>query len=285
MFLQQSDHPFSAAQIEAWAAESTDFEVPRAEFERLHRVIRWYFPTTLVGLDNIPSGPTLFVGNHSLYGIDAVILVTEMLHGTGRFLRVTADKFFFQVGAGDFLRKRGVVLANPRICSALMEAGADVVVYPGGAYESTKPESQKYALRWRERYGFVRMAALHGYSITPFAMVGPDDCFRHLIEGRALLETPPFRFLSRLGLTHDLRRDILPPLPAGVYGTLLPKPQPAFAAFGQPLAVPRCDDGEVPAAVLRKTRRDTAQSIDQLLRDMLSLRASQRPGWPRRWFL
>ncbi len=285
MFLQHNDQPFSSAEIEAWAAQAVDFEVPRDEFERLHRLIQWYFPTTLVGLENIPPGPTLFVGNHSLYGIDAVILVSEMLHRTGRCLRVTADQFFFQIGLGEFMRKRGVVLANPRICSALMEAGEDIVVYPGGAFESTKPESLKYSLQWRERYGFVRMAARHGYTITPFGMVGPDDCYDHVLEGPALLESAPGRLLTRLGLTHSLRKDILPPVSLGLLGTPLPKPQPAFAAFGKAIAVPGGGGTEVAEDVLRTVRQETAQRIDELLHDMLLLRAQQQPGWLRRWFL
>jgi 1-acyl-sn-glycerol-3-phosphate acyltransferase len=285
LFLRQREPAFSAPQIDAWADQAVAFEVPRDEFKRLHEFINFYFPSTLVGVSNIPAEPTLFVGNHSLYGIDAIILVSEVFHHTDRCLRVTADRFFFQLGLGDFLLGRGVVLASPATCGALMEAGEDVVVYPGGAFESTKPEAQKYSLHWRERYGFVRMAARYGYSITPFGMIGPDDCYEHLLEGEELLETKPGKLLARLGLTDKLRKDLLPPVSRGVLGTPLPKPQPAFAAFGNPIAVPRFDSGEVPDDILRSVRQETAQRIDDLLRDMLLLRAQNQPSWLRRWFL
>jgi 1-acyl-sn-glycerol-3-phosphate acyltransferase len=285
LFLEKNDKPFSDAEIDAFINQALAFEIPRRDFEKLHQFIHFYFPTTIVGLENIPNEPTLFIGNHCLFGVDAIILVTEVFQQTGRCLRVTADQFFFQLTSGEFFQKRGIVLANPRICGALMDAGADLVVYPGGAYESTKPESQKYSLHWSQRSGFVRMAAQHGYHITPFGMVGPDDCYGHLLEGRDLLDTRPGKLLTRFGLTDKLRRDILPPLPSGMLGTLLPKPQPAFLAFGKPLAVPQFEGGEVPVDVLQSVRQETATRIDGLLRDMLLQRAQQQPGWPRRWLL
>ena len=42
----------------------------------------------------------------------------------------------------------------------------------------------------RQRYGFVRMAALHGYNITPFGLVGPDDWFDHVVEGKDVVANP-----------------------------------------------------------------------------------------------
>lgn len=285
MFLQQTDSAFSDQEISTHIDQALAIQPPLGEYERLYRFVKVYFDPTVVGLDNIPDKPTLFVGNHALFGIDAFIMVPMVLHKTGRFLRGLADQLLFQLPIGDHLMKRGVVLANPKVCSALMKAGEDVLVFPGGSFESTKPETEKYSLLWRERHGFVRMAAEHGYDITPFGMVGPDDCYDHYLEGAELLETWPGKWLSKMGLTDDLRKDIIPPVSLGLLNTPMPKPQPSFLAFGDPIHVPPSFDEEVPLEVLTSVREETAARIDQLIGDMLLLRSQQKPGWLRRWFI
>jgi hypothetical protein len=158
------------------------------------------------------------------------------------------------------------------------------LVFPGGARESTKPEAEKYTLKWGDRYGFVRVAAQHGYNITPFGLVGPDDCYDHLLEGSELLNTRPGKLLGRLGLTKDVRPDLLPPITRGFLSTQLPKPQPSFLAFGETVEIPEHRGKKVPEAVLKSVRSETATKIDGLLRDMLLLRSqsTKEASWLRR---
>ena len=131
-------------------------------FARLYRFIQYYFKPTVVGLENIPDEPTLFIGNHAMFGLDGLILMPTVHRETGRFLRAMGDKAWFQTSTGEKMARGGMVLGNPEVCSALMEAGNDILVFPGGAAEANKPADKKYELVWRERYGFVRMAAQHG---------------------------------------------------------------------------------------------------------------------------
>ena len=287
MGLLQNDTSITEQDIARLTQLALATNVPEATFNMAWRVIKRYFPATVVGVDKLPEEPTLFIGNHSLFGIDAVIFMVTMYQNTGRFIRPMADNVFFETPLGEYLMKFGLVLANPQVCAELMEAGEDLLVFPGGAVESTKPESEKYTLCWRERYGFVRMAAQHGYDIMPFGMVGPDDCYHHLMERDELLDSWPGRLLARWGLTEDLREDILPPLPLGLFNTLIPRPQPAFLAFGDPVEVPSYRGKNVPKGVLTSARAETAAQVEALVRDMLVLRAQNRHrnGWLRRIML
>jgi len=245
-------------------------------FERLYAFIQRYFAPTIVGLDNIPDEPTLFIGNHAMFGLDGMILMPTIYHETGRFLRAMGDNAWFQTPTGEKMAANGMVLGHPEVCGALMDAGQDLLVFPGGAAEANKTAEEKYSLVWRERYGFVRMAAQHGYNITPFGMVGPDDWWDHAIEGRDLLKSRLVKLLQKMGVIGEIREDIVPPIPRGLFNTLLPKPERCFLAFGDPIEVPDCRGKKVSMAVQKSVRKQTADEVESLVSDMLLMRAQNK---------
>jgi hypothetical protein len=53
-------------------------------FGRLYAFIQRYFSPTIVGLDKIPDEPTLFIGNHAMFGLDGMILMPTVYQETGR---------------------------------------------------------------------------------------------------------------------------------------------------------------------------------------------------------
>ena len=195
-----------------------------------------------------------------------------------------ADRAWFQTPTGEKMMANGIVLGDPAVCSALMEAGHDILVFPGGAAEANKNAEQKYSLVWRERYGFVRMAAQHGYNITPFGLVGPDDWFDHAIEGKDLLNSRLGKFVASKFFGDDVREDVIPPLPKGLFNTLIPKPQRCYLSIGEPVQVPDCRGKTVTKAIQKSVRAETADKVESLIADMLLLRAQQKQdeGWLRR---
>lgn len=285
--MAKQDTPvFPDEEIDDLIEQFLDFDGPdERSYQRLYTFVQRYFSPTVIGVENIPDEPTLFIGNHSMFGLDGMIFLPMLHHETGRFPRAMGDNAWFQAFTRKGMINNGTVLAHPRVCSALMEDGQDLLVFPGGAAEANKTAAEKYNLVWRERYGFVRMAAQHGYNITPFGLVGPDDWFDHRIEGRDLLDTRLGKLLTRMGVTEGLREDLLPPLPAGVFSTLLPKPQRCFLAFGEPVSVPDCRGKKtVPISVQKSVREETAARVEQLVADMLLLRAQRKheESWVRR---
>jgi 1-acyl-sn-glycerol-3-phosphate acyltransferase len=245
--------------------------------KRQYAIIKPYFSPTVVGLDNIPEEPTLFIGNHSMFALDAVIMLPTVYHETGRFLRPMADNIWFGSMPGKKMATGGMVLAHPEVCAALMEAGHDLLVFPGGAAEANKPEEKRYSLVWRERYGFLRLAAKHGYNITPFGMVGPDEGWEHVIEGEDILHSKLLKLLQRMGLVGDIRDDILPPIPRGVLNTWIPRPQHCYLAFGEAVEVPdRRGKKGISERIQKSIRKQIANSIESLVDEMLTMRALHR---------
>jgi 1-acyl-sn-glycerol-3-phosphate acyltransferase len=171
----------------------------------------------------------------------------------------------------------GGVMGHPQVCSALMEAGRDLIVFPGGARESVKPASERYELVWGERYGFVRLAARHGYTIMPFGMVGPDEFYGHLMEGEDLPDSRLGRLLSRLGvLTENTRSDLLPPVPLGALGTPLPKPQRCYIGFGDPIDLAAEKGKRLGKRRLQEIRGRVADQIETQLAELLFTREQHK---------
>ena len=232
----------------------------------------------VLGMENIPDRPCLFVGNHSLFALDGVVIMPVLLKKLRRFPRSMGDKFLFsnQLSA-DILIRNGAVMGHPQVCSALMNDGQDLLVFPGGAHESVKPASELYELQWKERYGFVKLAASHGYPIMPFGLVGPDEFYGHIMEGQELPHSAVGRLATRLGLLDEnFRSDILPPVPIGSLGTPFPKPQRCYLGFGQPIKLDRYKGQTLSKKSLKTIRAKVAQQIETQLTELLLTREQHK---------
>jgi 1-acyl-sn-glycerol-3-phosphate acyltransferase len=240
-------------------------------------VQRWFKPR-VYGAEKLPEDPCLFVGNHGLFAIDGLIILPLLLHDYNRFLRPLGDKFLFtEPHIRDFLVRSGAGMGHPEVCSAFMAAKQDILVFPGGAHEAVKSARDSYRLQWKDRYGFVRLAAKHGYTIMPFGLIGPDEFYDHVVEGDELPETLPGKLLGRLGLLGDgTRTDLIPPLTRGTLGTLLPKPQPCFLGFGEPLDLSALRGRRVSKQRLLALRDTVAGQIEAQIAAMLLQREQHR---------
>uniref|UniRef100_UPI00356560DF lysophospholipid acyltransferase family protein n=1 Tax=Spongiibacter sp. TaxID=2024860 RepID=UPI00356560DF len=238
MSINDKDYiPYEGADMERYIERVLAVETPKNPTKSwAYKLLKRLFSPTFIDADKLPDKPCLFVANHSIYAVDGPILGLPMLAEHGRFLRALSDKWLWNSVNEGLLLKQGAVIGHPDVCSALMDAGSDLLVFPGGAHEATKPAEQKYTLQWKERSGFVRMAAQHGYTIVPTAVVGPEEFYKHLIEGRDLPNSLLGKLLTRLGVINEnSRTDLIGPVPMGLFGTLLPRPQRCFIQFGDPV--------------------------------------------------
>lgn len=277
-FFDQDNEPFDDKGLARHIEKALQVEAPGGSLEALsYGLIRRIFRTTIIDADNIPDRPCLFVGNHSLFALDGLVMGPVVYHELGRFLRGLGDKFLWNPSSEDFLLSQGAVIGHPQVCSALMDAGRDLLVFPGGAHEATKTSAQKYSLQWKERYGFARLAAQHGYTIMPFALVGPDEFYGHLIEGEEIPDTALGQILTRLGLLNEnTRSDMLPPIPRGALGSLLPRPQRCFLQFGEPVDLSG-EVGKKPTRkILQSIRGEVAGQIEGMIGELLLLREQRR---------
>ena len=272
------NRPFDEDGLASHIERALAVEEPSGPWQAMgYRIVKRLFSPVLIDADNIPDRPCLFVGNHSLFALDGMILMPIMLHEQGRFLRSLGDRFLWNSTTEQRLLDQGAVIGDPTVCSALMEDGRDLLVFPGGAHEATKTAAQKYSLQWKERYGFARLAAQHGYTIMPFALIGPDEFYGHLMEGEDLPDSALGKLLTRLGvLDDDIRPDMLPPIPVGALGSLIPKPQRCYLQFGQPVDTGKYAGKKLSKKQLQLLRNEVSVQIEEMIAELLLLREQNR---------
>ncbi len=244
------------------------------ENQLYYQLIKRLFKPRLVNSERIPERPCLFVGNHSMFALDGYILIPTVREVLGRHLRPLGDKFLWSnETVGRQLLRQGGVMGHPAVCKALMEDSADLLVFPGGAHEAVKSADAVYELQWKERYGFVRLAAEHGYIIQPMGIVGPDEFYGQLVESQELPNTALGQLLKKLGLiTDDTRTDMLPPIPRGSLGTLFPRPKTCYIGFGEAIDLSNYKGRQLKPQQLRRIRDEVASEIRLQLAEMLTLR-------------
>lgn len=239
----------------------------------VYRIAKLWFRARLYNADRVPDRPCLFIGNHALFGLDGVVILPVLLEELGRFLRPMGDKFLFSDRrVARFLLRRGATMGHPEVARALMEHDQDILVFPGGAHEAVKPSHERYRLQWKDRLGFVRLAAEAGYTIVPFGLVGPDEFYEYLLDGEQIV-----KLLERLGLWREsMRSDVVPPLLRGALGTALPRAQPCYLSFGRPLELPAPSARPATLRQLRAWRKTVATRIEKEIDAMLEEREQER---------
>ena len=277
--IDKDNQPLDQQALADHIASALEIEPPSGrKLEITYRLIKRIFNPMVIGAKNIPEQPCLFVGNHSLFALDGMVMGPIMQKELGRFPRSLGDKFLFNVSrVGDYFLKGGTVMGHPQVCSALMESGSDLMVFPGGTHEATKSSGDLYSLLWKERYGFVKLAAMHGYTIMPFGIVGPDEFYGHAMEGHEIPDSLLGKLLTRFGvLNENTRTDVMPPIPVGTLGSLFPKPQRCYLGFGEPVDLSGFAGKKLTKKNMRLIRAQVASEVEAQLSALLLLREQHK---------
>jgi 1-acyl-sn-glycerol-3-phosphate acyltransferase len=154
-------------------------------------VVQSYFRAKVHGLERIPAGKALMVGNHNsgITFLEPIILGREWLRFTGgpdalRFL--VHDAMVKIPVLGNLLMKSGAVRASREAVSQAFEAGHKILVFPGGNIEAFRPWKDRHKIVFRGHKGFARMALLHGTPIVPVMNLGGHNTFMVLWRGEPL---------------------------------------------------------------------------------------------------
>ncbi len=233
----------------------------------VHRL--WHRPW-MTGLENIdPKRPTLFVGNHTIYGmLDVPLLGYEVYQRKGVYIRGLADRMHYKIPVWrDIFKWIGSVVGTRENCSALMDSGAHIMVFPGGSREVAKRKGEAYQLIWKDRTGFARMAVEHGYRIIPFAAVGAEECYDILIDSNDVMGSRLVKWLKTTGLGSKLIGDgeQLFPLSRGLGLSMVPRPERFYYSFGEPIETAKHQGESDDPAVLTEVRDAVKESIEAQL--------------------
>jgi len=238
----------------------------------------WHRPS-FMGIECVdPSRPTMFVGNHTLYGVlDVPHIQFELKRVHGIFPRALADRahFVFPVWR-DLLTAFGCVKGTRENCRALMLAGQHLMLFPGGGREVFKRKNEAYRLIWKERIGFVQLAAAFGYRIVPFASLGADESLHIVLDARDIMSSPIGKLLKATGIADKYLRggEELPPLVRGVGLTWIPRPEKFFVSFGRPISTSRYRRRTEDVAAMHELRAKVASSIEAQLEFLQRMRRS-----------
>lgn len=259
------------------SSDAAGFEaISPALLDRMTAPLRLYFSPRFFGLEHLdPERPALLVGNHTLYGVfDWPLFIAELYRERGVLVRSLADRAHFRAPIWrDQIRRFGIVEGSPENCSALMSAGAHVLVFPGGAREVCKRRGEQYLLTWKSRTGFARLAIQHGYPILPFASVGPDNAFDILVDADDIARSPLGGLMRATGVARFLRDfEFLPPLCRGIGPTLLPRPQPFYFMLGEAIDTSAWRGQHRRKRAQWELRERTEAEVNQLIGRLLQLR-------------
>ena len=187
---------------------------------------RHWFRAEVDGLENIPEGRVLLVGNHSgQIPIDAAMIGTALLLEATppRAVRSMVERFVPTLPyVSVFFSRLGQVLGTPENCRRLLGQDVPVLVFPEGARGISKTYDKAYTLQDFGQ-GFMRLALETNTPIVPVGVVGAEE-----------------QYLTPWNLANVARRLGLPSLPLSLNFLIpligwMPLPVKYRIYFGRPM--------------------------------------------------
>ncbi len=187
--------------ITLWA-EETQRSLDDPAFQRdpeflkgLLPLMEWlnaYFDAEVRGFENVPdAGPMLLVGNHSggLLTPDTTAFISAWYRERGLddpLVGLAFDAAFGMPGMQTLMRKIGEVPANMDNAGRALEAGAAVLVYPGGAHEVLRPWTDRNKIDFDGHKGFIKLALRKGIPVVPVVGQGGHNSTIILTRGEGI---------------------------------------------------------------------------------------------------
>jgi 1-acyl-sn-glycerol-3-phosphate acyltransferase len=162
-----------------------------------------YFRAEVSGLENIPDGPVLLVGNHSggILIADTFVFAQAFYDHFGperAFHQLAHDLVFALPGARAMATRYGTVPASRENMRRALERGAALLVYPGGDHETFRPSWESAEVDFAGRTGFAKLARELGVPIVPVAAIGGQETALFLGQGTGLARRLRLDKLARL---------------------------------------------------------------------------------------
>ena len=184
-----------------------DPEFTRRVTDTVGPLIKRYFRAEVNGFENFPpAGGALVVSNHSggMFTPDVLIFVPAFYteFGYDRAVYTLAHWAVLRGPTAGYLRRLGAIEANRANAANALRAGAVVLVFPGGDYDSYRPTLAENVIDFGGRTGYVRTAVRAGVPIVPAVSIGAQESQLFLTRGDSIAR--------RLGLKRLLRTEILP---------------------------------------------------------------------------
>src|SRR5688572_17746257 len=215
-----------------------DFSPPPLDLMlKLTKPLHDYFTPEFLGIEKLDADkPALYIANHTLYGItDWTLLMTEVYQKKNIFIRTLSDNRHYTIpGWRELVQYFGMVRGTRENCTAMMQQGMHIMVFPGGGREVFRRKNEKYSLQGKKRTGAGHLAIENGYDIVPIAQVGGDDAYTIVDDALDFQDTLLGKLFGKAGLYDDDKKaEYIPPLAKGLLGTAFPKPVKLYFSVGK----------------------------------------------------
>lgn len=150
-----------------------------------------YFHLRLEGVEHVPPGPVLLVGNHSGGFVPSEAFFTALaIHdhfGPERAIFTLGHDFLFESPTlRRYAGRLGVLRAGHASAYHAFAAGACVLVYPGSDLDTFRPFRDRNRIVLGGRKGFIQLALRAGVPIVPVVTVGTHEQLIVLARGDRL---------------------------------------------------------------------------------------------------
>ncbi|MDH5493280.1 MAG: acyltransferase family protein [Myxococcales bacterium] len=169
----------------------------------LSPIFRAYFSPEIGGLERIPEGAALYVGNHNggFLTPDTYVLACALFRELG--IDAVPYGLAHEVPiqwpiVNQVMTRMGAVRASHENAHRLFARGAKVLVYPGGDAEAFRPYRDRHRIVFDGRRGYLRLALEAGVPIVPIVTAGAHETFIVLDDGRKIAKTLRLDRLLRL---------------------------------------------------------------------------------------
>jgi 1-acyl-sn-glycerol-3-phosphate acyltransferase len=229
-------------------------------------VYRYWLRVETEGIENVPPGRVLLIGNHAgnTFAYDGVMLGMA-LYLEGRPPRIVRGMTEYYLPTipwfNVLLHRMGSVVGTPENCVQLLERDEAIMAFPEGERGFVKPWSKRYQLQ-RFGLGFLRLALETDTPIVPVGIVGGEEqspgianvpWIGRLFGSPAFPITPLFPWFGLLGF--------------------LPLPVKFRIHFGEPMRF-EGDANEEDAAIEPKV-----ESVKTAIRELIREGRAKRRSW------
>jgi 1-acyl-sn-glycerol-3-phosphate acyltransferase len=241
-------------------------EVIAAAMPLARALCRRYFRLRVEGLEHLPEGPALLVGNHNngLAGPDILCTLSTLWDARGPDAPLYALAHDFAMRHvtvfGAVISRFGALRASRDNALHALAAGAQVLVYPGGDLEAYRHFRRRDEIVLGPRTGFVTIAREAGVPIVPVVSQGAHRSAVVFHEGEGLARALRLKRWARLE-RFPLALALPWGLAAGPWLPWLPLPLPIRLRFLPPRRVAAHED---PAAVRESVRASMQTALDAM---------------------
>lgn len=178
----------------------------------LHWLYTKYFRVETNGIERIPEGPVMYIGNHGgQIPLDALMAGVALFFEADppRLPRAMIERWVPSVPfVSSLFTRMGAMVGDPSNCRELLRHGQSVIVFPEGVRGSGKLFKDRYQLQ-RFGTGFMRLALEEKVPIVPLALIGTEETYPGVGNFMGLAKmvgapyfpiTPFFPFLGPLGM-------------------------------------------------------------------------------------